>query len=126
MKKWVISKNKWYHKNVDSTVESNDLIELNADEYEAIMNEYSLGCKEFYSENGVLKVRDMDLPAPQEVYDNMKSDINAKAALASSDWKVIRELERLYLAGTDLNLERESLRNSITHDHIIDNISSNQ
>lgn len=29
------------------------------------------------------------------------------------DWKVIRELERLMLAGTDLNLEREELRVSI-------------
>lgn len=33
--------------------------------------------------------------------------------LNSSDWKVIRELERLMLAGTELNLEREKLRASI-------------
>lgn len=34
----------------------------------------------------------------------------AQKDLMSTDWKVIRELERKYLAGTDLNLEREQLR----------------
>lgn len=38
---------------------------------------------------------------------------NAINTLNSSDWKVIRELERKLLAGTDLNLQREALRESI-------------
>lgn len=38
---------------------------------------------------------------------------NAINTLNSTDWKVIRELERKLLAGTDLNLEREALRESI-------------
>lgn len=33
--------------------------------------------------------------------------------LNSTDWKVIRELERLMLGGTNLNLEREALRESV-------------
>lgn len=33
--------------------------------------------------------------------------------LNSTDWKVIRELERLMLKGTELNAEREALRESI-------------
>ena len=40
-------------------------------------------------------------------------NINAINTLNSTDWKVIRELERLLLAGTDLNLQREALRESI-------------
>ena len=40
-------------------------------------------------------------------------NINAINTLNSTDWKVIRELERKLLAGTDLNLEREALRESI-------------
>ena len=40
----------------------------------------------------------------------------AKRYLSEGDWKVIRELERLYLSGTDLNVEREALRNSVTHE----------
>lgn len=37
-------------------------------------------------------------------------NINAIKTLNSTDWKVIRELERLMLAGTELNAEREALR----------------
>lgn len=40
-------------------------------------------------------------------------NINAINTLNSTDWKVIRELERLMLVGTDLNLEREKLRESV-------------
>ena len=42
-----------------------------------------------------------------------QSNVNAINTLNSTDWKVIRELERLMLGGTDLNLEREALRESI-------------
>ena len=42
-----------------------------------------------------------------------QSNVNAINTLNSTDWKVIRELERKLLAGTDLNLEREALRESI-------------
>lgn len=42
-----------------------------------------------------------------------QSNVNAINTLNSTDWKVIRELERLMLGGTKLNLEREALRESI-------------
>ena len=42
-----------------------------------------------------------------------QSNVNAINTLNSSDWKVIRELERLMLGGTELNLEREALRESV-------------
>ena len=42
-----------------------------------------------------------------------QANAEARAMLNSLDWKVIRELERLMLIGTDLNLEREELRESI-------------
>ena len=38
---------------------------------------------------------------------------NAINTLNSTDWKVIRELERLMLTGTDLNIEREKLREAV-------------
>ena len=40
-------------------------------------------------------------------------NINAINTLNATDWKVIRELERLLLNGTELNLEREKLRESV-------------
>lgn len=42
------------------------------------------------------------------------TNARARKLLNEGDWKVIRELERLYLSGTDLNTEREALRSSIT------------
>ena len=51
----------------------------------------------------------------EEIEAELQEQVNAeaRAKLGSLDWKVIRELERLMLAGTDLNLEREELRASI-------------
>ena len=49
------------------------------------------------------------------VADNLqyKTNNNSRASLADTDWKVIRELERKYLAGTPLNTEREALRSAV-------------
>ena len=44
------------------------------------------------------------------------TNYSAKLALQEGDWKVIKELERLYLSGTDLNIEREALRDSIVEE----------
>lgn len=47
--------------------------------------------------------------------EQLQAQANAEAiqTLNSTDWKVIRELERLMLAGTELNAEREALRASV-------------
>ena len=47
--------------------------------------------------------------------EELQAQANAEAIqiLNSTDWKVIRELERLMLAGTELNAEREALRASV-------------
>ena len=37
----------------------------------------------------------------------------ARAELTQSDWKVLRELERMHLNGTALNTEREALRTQV-------------
>jgi hypothetical protein len=39
----------------------------------------------------------------------------ARKRLAESDWKVIRELERLLLSDTELSQEREALRKAIVY-----------
>lgn len=55
-----------------------------------------------------------DIPQfSEEFYELAKQkDLNDanRRVLQETDWKVIRELERLYLSGTDLNIEREKLR----------------
>jgi len=45
-----------------------------------------------------------------------ETNYSARDSLQKGDWKVIRELERLYLSGTNLNTEREALRNSIVEE----------
>ena len=54
-----------------------------------------------------------ELNKPTEAQLQEQANAEARAKLNGLDWKVIRELERLMLAGTDLNLEREELRVSI-------------
>ena len=57
----------------------------------------------------------VDWRTDEEIEAQLQEQANAeaRAKLGSLDWKVIRELERLMLIGTDLNLEREELRASI-------------
>jgi hypothetical protein len=54
-----------------------------------------------------------ELNKPTEAQLQEQVNAEARAMLNSLDWKVIRELERLMLNGTDLNIEREALRVSI-------------
>ncbi len=54
-----------------------------------------------------------ELNKPTEEQLQEQANAEARAKLNGLDWKVIRELERLMLIGTDLNLEREALRASI-------------
>lgn len=51
--------------------------------------------------------------APTEAELQSQANSEALSALASGDWQVIRELERKFLADTELNKEREALRASI-------------
>ncbi len=54
-----------------------------------------------------------ELNKPTEAQLQEQANAEARAKLNGLDWRVIRELERLMLSGTDLNLEREELRASI-------------
>lgn len=71
---------------------------------------------EFQYEEKPIEVKEADNElSEEELKAQLQEQVNAeaRAKLGSLDWKVIRELERLMLAGTDLNLEREALRESI-------------
>ena len=57
----------------------------------------------------------VDWRSAEDIEAEQLTQANAEAiqTLNSTDWKVIRELERLMLAGTELNAEREALRASV-------------
>ena len=63
-----------------------------------------------------------DYVVPGQVWNDATSSVEdtqaslnwkARAELAQSDWKVLRELERMHLNGTALNTEREALRTQV-------------
>jgi hypothetical protein len=109
-KKWVISLSRWYHPNIGDVL-NDDLINLTKEEYEALMQEYKEGGKEFIVVDGSLTLQQQKTyPEPYLTQQNTNGSVLEE--LAKGDWKVIRELERLYLSGTDINVEREALRNS--------------
>ena len=71
---------------------------------------------EFVYEEKPIEVKEADKEfTAEEIEAQLQEQANAeaRAKLNSLDWKVIRELERLMLTGTDLNVEREALRVSI-------------
>lgn len=77
---------------------------------------FNSGLNEFVYEEKPIEVKEADNElSEEELASQLQEQANAeaRAKLGSLDWKVIRELERLMLAGTDLNLAREALRASI-------------
>ena len=77
---------------------------------------FNSGLNEFVYEEKPIEVKEADNElSEEELTAQLQEQANAeaRAKLNSLDWRVIRELERLMLAGTDLNLEREELRASV-------------
>ena len=70
------------------------------DTLEVVSNEIILECEK-------------ELALAQELDIQAQANAEAIKTLNSTDWKVIRELERLMLAGTELNAEREALRDAV-------------
>lgn len=66
-------------------------------------------------DNEIISFDTVDWITPEEIEAQKIAQLNINAinTLNSTDWKVIRELERLMLSGTELNLEREALRKSV-------------
>ena len=77
---------------------------------------FNIELNEFeYVENIVEATDKVELTKEELTDDELQAKANAEAiqTLNSTDWKVIRELERLMLTGTELNVEREALRASV-------------
>ena len=110
-KQWIISENCWRHPR-HGDVDEGDLISLSEIEYNALMSAYRVGGKEFVVVNNSLEVQDQN-KYPQEWYDQQETNVDAVTNLNKTDWKVIRELERLYLSNTDLHAERQAWRNAV-------------
>lgn len=110
-KQWIISESCWRHPRHGDVAES-DLISLTETEYASLMETYRQGGKEFAVVDDALVVQDQSI-YPQAWYDQQDTNNEAVENLARTDWKVIRELERLYLSGTDLHTQRQAWRDAV-------------
>lgn len=97
----------WYSDEIHSVIPTPN-IEVSGEVWQEAIN-INANCYE----DGKFIVK--DFRTDSEIAEQLQAQANAEAInlLNLSDWKVIRELERLMLAGTDLNLEREALRESV-------------
>lgn len=71
-------------------------------------NRHYEAIKQWLSEGNTPEPEFTDEELAQQEID--KTNSIARAELQQGDWKVIRELERLFLKDTELNLIREALR----------------
>lgn len=110
-KQWIITESCWRHTRHGDIAED-DLISLTKDEYNTLMESYKVGGKEFVVAGGQLTVRDQNIYT-EEWYNQQDTNASALEGLIATDWKVIRELEKLYLSGTDLHTERQVWRDSV-------------
>lgn len=112
MNKWNIQANRFVIPAVDGELTSEQVIEI-TDEQFAVLKDGVASGNEIYVDGGMLKLRPVSTKYPQEFYDQQETNIDSRRLLSQTDWKVIRELERLYLAGTSLNLERDAARAAV-------------
>jgi hypothetical protein len=110
-KQWIITESCWRH-TYHGDIAEDDLISLTKAEYSTLMESYKIGGKEFVVVGDELTVRDQNIYA-EEWYNQQETNASALQGLTTTDWKVIRELEKLYLAGTDLHTERQTWRDSV-------------
>ncbi len=113
MKKWIINQERWeaVFDEEQGNVTPDNVIEVSEELYESLKLEGNNGSR-IVANNGVLEIQ----PVPtysEKTYNQLEANGENLEALQKSDWKVIRELERLYLQGTDLNAEREAYRAAI-------------
>lgn len=113
MKKWIINQERWEapFDAEQGNLEPDNVIEVTENEYERLQSEGNDGFR-IVANNGVLEIQPV-LQYSSEIYEQLEANAENLQALQKSDWKVIRELERLYLQGTDLNIEREAHRSAI-------------
>lgn len=110
--KWNIQAARFFIPAVDGELTTEQVIEISDEQYAELKVGVAAG-KEIYISAGTLALRDNSMVYPAEYYMQQEANIEAITKLNTTDWKVIRELERLYLAGTPLNVEREAARTAV-------------
>jgi hypothetical protein len=118
MYKWNIKDSRFSIQAIDKDLPASNFIEVSAEEYTTLSSKVAEGGYELFVDNGVLTYRESNKSYSPEFYEIQDKAVESKRFLESSDWKVIRELERMYLKDTDLGKARDAARLNVVHQDI--------
>ena len=110
--RWCISEKRWEIKSIDNEKDISDFIEISKEDREELLKELSTGGKELFFNGTALEVINQKT-YPEEYIIQQELNFDSLEELNKTDWQVIREIERVLLKNTELNILREKLRNSI-------------
>lgn len=110
MYKWNIKDSRFSIPEIDVGLDESNFIEVSQERYEELRLKIAEGGFELFVENGTLSYRESNKIYDQEFYTQQDTNIESRSFLKSTDWQVIRELERLYLKDTELGKAREAAR----------------
>ena len=98
----------WYDEKIHSIIPTPN-IKVTEEQWQKAIN----NCHNKVNEDGTTEL--FDFRVAEEIAIEAQQNINyqARQSLFNSDWKVIRELERLFLKNSELNKQREALRDSV-------------
>ena len=96
----------------ETHIESDSTIPHTDDKVAIFFQELPAGKQIKFTDDGLPVMVDLIIPTQEEL-DVANKQSESLHLLQASDWKVIRELERLLLKDTELNIAREALRESI-------------
>ena len=110
--RWCVSEKRWEIKSIDNEKDVSDFIEISAADREELLKQLSTGGKELFFNGETLEVINQKT-YPEEYKIQQELNFNSLEELNKTDWQVIREVERVLLKNTELNILREKLRNNI-------------
>lgn len=98
----------WYDSDIHDEIPTPN-VEVSEEEWQnAIDNGHNK-----VNKDGSTELFDFRTDAEKQADELSQKNADALSALNIGDWQVIRELERMFLKDTPLNIEREQLRESI-------------
>lgn len=118
MYKWNIKESRFSIPELDKNLSDDCFITVPQELYDELRLKISEGGYELFVDSGKLSVRETTKLYDQEFYDQQDLSIESRNFLKTTDWQVIRELERMYLKGTELGKLREAARLSVVHQEI--------
>jgi hypothetical protein len=118
MYKWNIKESRFSIPAIDKDLDESNFVEVSEEQYESLRAKVAEGGFELCVVDGVLSYKENTKSYTEEFYTQQESNLESRTFLESTDWKVIKELERMYLKDTELGKAREAARSNIVKQEI--------